>query len=337
MESNKILKNIPLIFLLSLTIFFSACSSKKLYEPNVVAGDWQNYGENNATIVAVASNTALLDNGEVLTQEGRVTLNLEDSFRVLSKSDGWIISANIDGNLSLQYIADESMQEKFELKKTIATASVKDDILAVLFADNEMALYSIATKDLIFKEKGSAQKIIDSRVVNPYFMNDLVLFFTLDGKIVIISSKVKKRLRTVIVSSEDNFNNIIYSKIVDNKIVAATGHKILSMGEKEIRAKYELRNLIEVNETIYLTTKQGELISLTPDLQVNKKVKFPFAHFLGMIEHNNKIYLLEKAGYLIEMSKDLLEYKVYEVDLEDGYVFIANKKFYIDDQFLSVE
>ena len=337
MESNKILKKLSLLLLLLTTVFFSACSTKKIYEPTLVTGDWGNYGTSAQTIVDVASNIALLESGKILSKEQTIALKIEDSFRILSNSDGWIISSSIDGNLSIKYIVDESMQKNFELKKTIAAASIKDDTLAVLFADNEMALYSIATKELILKEKGNAQKVIDSRVVNPHFMNDLVLFFTLDGKIVIINSTLKKKLRTVIVSSEDNFNNIIYSKIIDNKIIAATGHKILSMGEKEVRAKYELRNLLAVDNTLFLSTKQGEVISFTPELQVNFKVKFPFAHFLGIITHEDKLYLLEKAGYLIEISKDLLEYKVYEVDIEDGYIFISGKKFYIDDEYISVE
>ena len=337
MESNKILKKLSLLLLLVATLFFSACSTKKIYEPTLVTGDWEAYGDNNETLVEISPTVALLESGKLLSKESVIDIKIEDSFKILSQSDGWVISSHIDGNLSLQYVADQSMKESFELKKTIAAASIKDDVLAVLFADNEMALYSIATKELILKEKGNAQKVIDSRVVNPHFMNDLVLFFTLDGKIVIVNSTLKKKLRTVIVSSEDNFNNIIFSKIIDNKIVAATGHKILSMGEKEVRAKYELRNLLAVDNTLYVTTKQGEVISLTPELQVNHKIKFPFAHFLGMIAHNNKIYLLEKAGHIIEMSQYLLEYKVYEVDVEDGYIFIAGTKFYIDDEYISVE
>ena len=326
-----------LILVFSITLF-TACSTKKVYEPKLVTGDWQEYGESNETISDVASNVALLQSGKILSKNSLLNIEkIEESFRVLSLSDGWIISSNIDGNLTLDYVDDNSMQEKFELKKTIAAASIKDNILAVLFADNEMALYSISTKELIFKERGNSQKVIDSRVVNPYFMNELVLFSTLDGKVIIINSKLKKRLRTVIVSSEDNFNNIIYFNIIDNKIVAVTANKILSMGEKEIRVKYEIRNVIDLDNAIFITTKQGEVISLTPDLQLKAKIKFPFAHFLGMIHNNDKLYLLEKDGYLIEMSKDLSDYKVYEVDIEDGYIFVTDKKFYIDDEYISTK
>jgi hypothetical protein len=56
-----------------------------------------------------------------------------------------------------------------------------------------------------------------------------------------------------------------------------------------------------------------------------------------MILHKDKLYALEKAGYLIEVSKDLAQHGVYEVDLEEGYVHIADKIFYVDDEYISVE
>ena len=330
------MKIIILFFVSVLIILFSACSSKKVYEPKVLQNDWEYYGDSNESIVDITSDVALLEDGKVLSKSSIIDVDIDKSYRLVGKSDGWIISSNIDGNLTLQFIADKSMVEYFELKKTIASASVKDDILAVLFADNEMSLYSISTKKLLLKEQGNAPIAVDSRIVNPYFMNDLVLFLTLDGKVVIVNSTLKKKLRTIIVSSEDDFNNIIYFNVIDSRLIAVTASKILSLGEKEIRIKYEVRNVLYDGENIFITTKQGEVISLTPDLQVNAKVKFPFAHFLGMIEYEDKLYLLEKEGYMIELSKDFLTYGVHEVDIEDGYIFVGNKKFFVDDEYISV-
>lgn len=243
----------------------------------------------------------------------------------------------MDGDIRLQFSADKSLKKNFKLKKTIASASIKDDVLAVLFINNDMELYSISTGKLLLKEQGNAPIVVNSKIVSPHFMDDLVLFFTLDGKVVIISLKEKKKLRTVIVSSEEYFNNIIYFNVVDGKIIAATGHKILAMSEKELRVKYDIRDVIYDDGNIYITTKQGEIVSLTSDLKYNKKIKFPFAHFLGMVATKDKIYVLEKEGYIIELSKDLLEYNVYDVDVSEGYVFVADKVFYVNDEYISAE
>jgi hypothetical protein len=331
------LKVVTLFFTLLVAFYFQGCSSKKVFEPEVVQGDWKFYGEDNASIIDISSEAALLENRKVLLKEKYLDVAIQEGYRVVGYSDGWVISANMDGNMTLTFSADASLQESFNLKKTVAAASVEGDILAVLFRDNEMELYSIATKELLFKEQGSAPIIVDSRIVNPYFMNDLVLFLTLDGKIVIVNTKLKKKLRTIIVSSEQYFNNIVFFTILENKLVAATAYKMLSMGEKEIRVPYEVRNIAYDTTTIYITTKQGEVVALDTTLQERAKLKFPFAHFLGMIVHNEKIYVLEKEGYLIEIDKDFKNHTIYEVDLADGYVFVGDTLFYVDDTSISVE
>ena len=320
-----------------MSVFFNACSSKEVFEPQKVVGQWQHSGDASGEIIDTTLDAALLENREVFIDANRTGIKLEEEYRLISHSDGWIISSTIDGNVTLQFITDSSMIEKFNLKKTIATASVKDDVLAVLFADNELALYSISTKELLLKEQGTAPIIVNAKIVKPHFMNDLVLFLTLDGKIVIVSVTQKKKLRTIIVSSQEHFNNIISFHVIEDKLIAVTGTKLLSFAQKEIRTKYEVRTILYDKKTIYITTKQGEVISLTPDLQVNAKVKFPFAHFLGMIVYKDKVYALEKEGYLIELSKDFLTYNIYEVDVEDGFVYTTDKIFYIGDEYISVE
>ena len=290
------------------------------------------YEDSEETILDTSSNIALLEDNKVLTKEGIIDLNVSQEDRLISKSDGWIISATIDGNVTLVSQADTSVIKHIDLKKTIAGASIKGDTLAILFADNEMAIYDIKAQSFLFKEQGGKFIAVDSRVVNPFFMRGLVLFATLNGKVVFVNTKLNKRLRTVIVASEDNFNNVISLDLVDNKIIAATSFKILAMAKKEIRVKYEIRDILLDKNAIYIATKQGEVISLTPELQVNSKVKFPFAHFYAMTSDDEKLYILEKEGYIIVIDKVTFDYTVHEVDFDGGFVFVADKTFYVDDQ-----
>ncbi len=331
------MKNLSIFVAFTLLIIFGGCSSKEVFTPEVVKDDWKHNGDASAKIIDVASDVAMLQNRKVLLKSGDINQTIDKEKRILGLSDGWVISSTIDGSITIDFLGDESMKQTFNLKKTIAGATVKNDMLAVLFTDNEMALYSISQNSLLVKIQGTPPIVVDSRIVNPYFMNDLVLFLTLDGKIVIVNSTQKKKLRTIIISSEDNFNNIIYFNVIDKRLIAATGTKMLSMSAKETRVDYEIRDITQEGDTIFITTKQGEIISLTPDLQVNAKVKFPFAHFLGIIVNNDKVYALEKEGYIIELSKDLLQYDIYDADVEDGFIFVGDKKFYIDDKYISVE
>lgn len=289
-------------------------------------------------IVDITSNAALLDNGKVLEKDGNVSIKIQGKDeRVLSESNGWILSAAIDGNLTAVSKTKPTVKKHFSLKSTIATAGIKDNILAVLFANNEIALYDLNSKELLFKEQGGKAIANDIRIVQPYFMNDLVIFSTLDGKIIIVNSKLKKRLRTVIVSSADYFNNIIYFGIMGDKIIAATDSKVLALSEKEVRAKFEVRNMLHDKKYIYITTKEGGVISLTPSLQVDTKIKFPFAHFLGMIMDDKNLYILEKEGYMIVVNKKTFNYTIHPVDLDEGLVFVGDKAFYVDNEKILIQ
>ncbi len=299
--------------------------------------DWSKYASIDESIVDTSLNVALLEDGSVLTKDGIVKININKDDRVISYSDDWIISSSLDGNMTLTSVNDTTLKENFSLGKTVAAASVKDDTLAVLFADNELALYSVSTKKIFFKDQGSESIAENTKIVNPYFLNDLVVFSTLDGKIIIVNAKKKKKLRTVIVSAEDYFNNVVYFKMIKNKIVAATGYKILSMSDKEVRAKYEARSIVYDGKNIYIATKQGEVVSLTDNLELNAKIKFPFAHFLGMISNGDKLYILEKEGYMIVLNKNMKDYTVYDADVEDGYIFTTDSAFYNNDEKIIVK
>lgn len=318
-------------------IFFSACGSKEVFKPISIVDDWEHSGSSDVTIKSISQNAALIEDRKILVDGKIVDIFIAEDEKLLGESDGWILSSNIDGNLTLQNIADKKSVEKFNLKKTIATASVKKDTLAVLFSDNEMALYSIKSKTLLLKEQGNPPIVVNSKIVKPYFRDELVIFATLDGKVVIINEATKKRLRTIIVSTEEHFNNIIYFNLLDNKIIAATGNKILSLSQDEIRLPFDIRSIVADDKNIYIATKQGEIISLTSDLKENARLKFPFAHFLGLILNDGKLYALEKEGYLIEMPIDLSSSSIYEADVEDGYVYINNKIFFVHDEYISVE
>lgn len=336
MELNS-LKNYLFLVIAVTTLIFSGCSTKEVYEPQVVVDDWDKESGLDSDLIDRAYNVALLDDRKVLDKDGVSNVTIDEDKRLISESDGWIISASIDGNVSLVAKDDTNVTKYIDLKKTIAAASVKDNTLAVLFANNDMALYDLDSKELLLKEQGNRALAVDMKIVNPYFMNDLVIFSTLDGKIVIINATTKKRLRTVIVSSEEKFNNVIYFNILDNKIIAATGTKVLSLAQKEIRQKYEVRSIIDDGKTIFLATKQGDVVALTPELEVLNKTKLPFAHILGMISVGDKVYLLEKEEYVIELDKKTFAYKVYESDFSDGFVFVGDKVFYVDDTQITVE
>lgn len=328
--------SIRTLLLLTASIYlFMGCGSKEYYKPKVeLSGEYALSGTLPSAIISKNAESAVLEDDYIISDKIE-KYHLKDGYRFLLKSSGYIISSSIEGKVDF-HSTNKSLQDKeIDLKKTVATLNLQNNILAVLFADNEIALYDFSTQELLFKESGSKVTAVDNRIVKPYFLNDLVIFLTLDGKVTIVNSKSKEVLRSSIISSEPNFNNVIYFNVNNNKLLAATTYKLLLIGEDEKRESLEMRDIIFNNEGIYVTTKQGELILLTPELKVKREMKFPFAHFLGMIV-SDKIYLLEKEGYMIVVEKDFSDYKVYKVDIDDGYVYVNSDTFYFDDKYIKI-
>ncbi len=325
------------LFLSIAVIVFSACSTKEVYEPDQVAGEWEKTEELEAAIVDKTSQIALFDNGEVAVGKDRYVFKLPQEYRIVGKSGSYLLATDIAGDLLLKNI-DTDTTKTLHLEKTIAAASTDDDVVAVIFSNGDIALYRLQNGELLFKEDGATSIALDARIVNPYFMDDLVLFLTLDGKMVIVNKKLKKRLRTVIVSAQEYFNNIIYFTLLQERLIIASGTKLLSFGAQTKRAEYEAREIVHDKDTLYIATKQGDIVALSPSLDLVEKIHFPFAHFLGLQIVDGKLYALEKEGYLITLSKDLLTYKVYAVDFsEEGDVYRTPRSFIVADKAILLD
>ena len=321
-----------LLSLLIIALVFAGCSTKEVFEPKKVEGEWEALKKIDAKVIDKTADVALLENGKIISGDNELGVTIPHDYRVVGKSAGYVVSTDIDGHLRLQNIETGEITT-FDLKKTIAAASTDGDVVAVIFANGKMALYSLATKELLLKLEGATSIALDARIVNPYFMNDLVLFLTLDGKIVIVNKTLKKRLRTIIVSAAEYFNNVIYFDIVQDRLIVATGTKMLSFGKQQKRAELEARSITHDGENLYVATKQGDIVLVTPDLDVKAKAHFPFAHFLALKIRDENLYALEKEGYLVKLSKDLLRYNIYSVDISDeSYVYTGENKFFVGDE-----
>lgn len=323
---------------LGAALLLSGCSHKEVYKPEDVKGEWRNAGELSASISQTTHSAALLDNGRLLTKEGEKNIKIPEEYRLINANETWVITESPEGNLVLFPVDGTDAKVTFELKRHVAAANIQDDTVAILFTNNEMALYSLESKKLLFKESANSPIAVDSRITNPYFLKELVLFLTLDGKIVIVNSETKQVLRSVVVSSDEYFNNITYLNVIDNNLVASTATSVLALSQKEAREKYEIRNIAYTAEGIWIATKQGEIIALSPTLQFKAKKKFPFAHFVGLSVQNDRVYALEQEGYMIALTKNLLAYDVYDVDMDsDNKIFLGDGRFYFDDRYINIK
>jgi len=323
-----------LVPVLLVSLLFLGCSSKEYFKPDETFDTIDTTDTMQSTIIEISAASATLADGSIITDKGIDLTRFPKDFRFVFKNDEWAIALKTGGELFA--VKDVNESKSLKLSKTIATVALKDDLLAVIFADNELALYEFSSGKLLFKEPASESTVVDMRIANPRFLNELVLFPTLDGKIVIINAEAKELVRTIIVSSEQYFNNIIYFNVVDDTLYAATPSKIYTLGEKEKRVELEARNMVVNKEGVWVATKQGEVVALDHSLNILKRVKFPFAHFLGMVLGEDIVYVAEKEGYIIALKHDLHFNLVYDFDLEDGFFYTSEEGFYYDDVFIKL-
>ncbi|MBE0497764.1 MAG: hypothetical protein IBX43_00815 [Campylobacterales bacterium] len=320
--------------LLAFALLFLGCSSKERYKPSDTEGSLPLTQRFESSIAEISGETATLEDGRVITKEGLDLTRFPKGYRFVFKNEEWSLAVKTGGEIFA--VKNENESRVLRLPKTVAAASLKGDLLAVIFADNELALYDFGSAELIFKEPASESTAVDMRIANPRFLNDLVLFPTLDGKIVIVNAQTKILLRTIIVSSEQYFNNIIYFAMIDDALYAATPYKIYTLGEKESRIEIEARNVRVDTKGVWVATKQGELIAMTHSLEIVARQKFPFAHFLGLIVTDDLLYAAEKNGYIITAPHDLSSSKVYDFSLEEGFFYTSDEGFYFDNVYLKV-
>jgi hypothetical protein len=191
---------------------------------------------------------------------------------------------------------------------------------------------------MIYKEPLSHAVALDARLANPLFLNDLVVFATLDGRLLIMDSTKKVVLRDVAISNKTLFNNVMFLDVNDNTLVAATASKIISINPKTINnLSIDVKDIIYKNHKVYVFTKSGKVVLLDDSLKKIKEIKFPYALFSAVFE-GDRLYAVEKKGYLIEIEKDLSSYRVVKLPDEiESSLFGHDNSIYFDNHIITIK
>ncbi len=333
------MKKLSLLLLASFIIIFSGCSHKNYFEPEKIAGEVRYDGRLPSPIVDRAIVSALLENGMFITKnDGLIKKKLPDGFRVINENDDRYIIADKSGNIKIVSKNDLNVLHEKNFKDIVASATLKDDLLAVIFANNRLYLYDINENEEYFNEKLDNVYALDSRIANPAFLNDLVIYPTLDGRLIITDITHKKIIRDLVISSEKYFNNVIFLKVIGNRLIAATNTKVMSIDPKGINiyGESEIKDIIFLEDRVYIFTKDGKIVLTTPNLKVLKERKYPFAIFSGVI-YGEFIYAIEKGGYVIAVDKDLITENYFKLpDPIEDLLFTAGDRLYYQDYYFKL-
>lgn len=319
---------------LSALFLFTACSSKKYFEPEDVSSNIVLSKESmSSSITSMNKIGATLDNKKFITKNGISNYELPEGFDFLNLTeDGRIIATNYVDKILI------GNQEKI-LKDVVIAASLKNEKLALVYSNNTIELIDVNTSKTLFKEYLPLSLANDTRITNPYFMGNLILFPTLNGKVIIISSTNNESVKNISVDPDSEFNNIISLNVIESSqtLIVASPNKIVSISPKEVLSKdYEVRDIIINKEDIYVATIDGQLIKLSASLNEVKSKKYKYAKFHALA-FTDSLYAVESQGFLVNINSDFSKDSVYDFsfDNEERMIAIGNR-IYFDSKYITL-
>ncbi|KLE02559.1 hypothetical protein [Aliarcobacter butzleri] len=314
-----------------LTVFlFTACSGKKYFEPEDTSSNIElNEKSIPATIKSFNKIGATLEDNKVITKNGISQNELPEGFEFLNLTeDGRIIATNYIDKILI------GNQER-KVSEVVVAASLRNEKLALIYSNNSMELIDINTNKTLFKEYLPISLANDTRITNPFFMGNLILFPSLNGRVIIVSSVNNEAVRNISVDPDSQFNNIIYIGVIESNqtLIVASPNRVVSISPRDVISKeYDLRDIIVNNNDIYIATIDGQIIKLnaTLDQVAKKKYKYAKIHALAF---SDSLYAVESQGFLINIDENFDKDVIYDFsfDNEERMIAIGNKIYFGSD------
>lgn len=320
-------------------LLLCSCGTKRQYfEPAQVDGELKYTQSLNAKVIDTNLFSAKLsDRSAVVKNEEDIrNFKLEKDYVLLSHQNGEFITSDDNGNLKI-FSSDhqEVYSEKFHA--SVLSVALDGDDLALVLADNTIVLAN-RNSGIKFSQTLPPAIAQDSRVAAPVFLENIVAYPSLDGKIVIFSRQSEQILRDVIVSAEYFFNNIIHLSVMEDKMIAATAKRILILyPSRTLYLDADIKDVVLGQDSIFILSKDGNVIKTDFDLRRIAEKKFEFALFTQANVYNNHLYIIEKTGYLIKCDLDLRDAQVFKLPgINEKMSFISTTKFYYADKILDL-
>lgn len=316
------------LFFISVVFVLAGCAGKEFFEPEDTVGDYKNTTASlQGNIISMNKDGATLDSNEIITKRGVSKFKIPEGYHFLNISDNKVLATNNKDKVLVE-------QMEIEVGGVVVAATLKANKLALLFSDNSIQLYDINTKKVLLKEYFTHSFVNDTRIANPYFMSNIILFPTLDGKIVVVSDANHKVIKNIVVDADGQFNNIIFLDVINDTLVAATANKIISVGDGVLNLKdYSIRDVISKDSNIYIATIDGQIIKTDISLNIMDRRKYKYAKIYALA-YGTSLYALESQGYLINISNDFKTDAIYDFGFDNERKVIAlDDTIYYDDEY----
>ena len=331
------MKGLSLLTFTVAALLFSGCSSKKYFEPEQTFSASHASTSYGGSINDLSREGGTLKSGQYISKAGVSTVNLGEGYRFLNENDTYILATNTEGILKVIDKKTKEAVREVSLKVPVVSATIKNGVIAYILNSNTFGIYQMKDNRKLVESRSEATVAIDTRAASPIFIDGLVVMPMLDGKLIIVNINDSENAKVVYLSTEKVFNNIIYLSRKGNTMIAATPKRLLTLGSNG-QNEYNA-NISEVafdKGTIYLFTKEGEILALNSDLEKVGEAKYKFAHYSVGTAFNGKVYGLDQGGSLIVMNSALTKQKIYDVGEVGDPAFISGTKLYKDGDIIEL-
>lgn len=316
-------------------LFIQGCSSKQYFEPKETDDISITIHDIDSTIVDYNSDGATLEDNKFISKNGISQITLQDGYKFLSENDNIVLSSDTNHSLS---IYQNGKFETIAFEKNIISATMEKNLIAFSYNDNTINLYDIDTKQVIFKEYLKLSLINDIKISNPIFLKTVILYPTLDGKVVIVDKEKKSILKTINIDPKNDINNIIFFKTIGDSLIAATPKMLFSFVDGRAKTiPLDIKNIAIGGYNIYVSTLDGEILKYNEQLQKLQSKKYKFAKF-HTIGFGKYLYALESQGYLVQIDEAFNISKVYDFSFdEEEKVITIDNKLYFEDSYIILD
>lgn len=317
-------------------LLFTACgTTRRYYEPPANLASEKISAKLPSSIKNINNNIAVLKNGEVLSAYGLLNIKIPAGFEVLNIYPNELLLANKSGKLLLLDTQGSPLWSS-ELGIEVVSASKKGNLIALVLANNTIMLLSL-NEGPLFVEPLSTMYTVSDPIAAPVFLDTIIIYPSLDGRLLIYSKALKAIARDIVISSNDNFNNIIFLKIDLDKMIAASYKKILVISSKEQYFKdLQIKQVLADDKNIFILTIDGKVIKTDFKLRELATKKYKFALFAYACIFKGNIYIFENTGYLFKLDLNLNNGFIKELNAASKLGFMQNGKIYFEDNIVDL-
>jgi len=318
-------------------MIFSGCSSKKYFEPEKTFSASNASSSYGGAMVDLSRNGGTLASGQYIGKSGISNLKIAEGYRFLNENNKYVLTSNAEGIMNVIDKKTQKSIRAISLHIPVVSASIQNGLIGYVLNNNTFGIYRLSDNSKIVESRSERTFAVDTRAASPMFIENLLVMPMLDGKLIIVNINDTENAKVVYISSEKNFNNVIYLAREGNTMIAATPKRVITLGN-DGQNEYQA-NVSEVavsGSRIYLFTKEGKVIALNHALKELATSKYKFAHYAAGTAFGGKVYALDQQGSLIVMNADLSKSKIYELGEVDEPGFITGTKLYKDGEVIAL-